>query len=308
MQKIIPNIWFNKTAPEAGAFYEAIFPGSKASIDSFYPTQGLMDFQEDLAGEALTVTFQLGEYRFVFINAGPEFRPNPRISFILNFDPLLFGNDKTAARHELDRVWKALGEGGEIRMDLGEYPFSPHYGWVEDKYGVNWQLISSDPDGAPRPFVIPAMLFSGTSDFKAESAVDFYLDVFEDSELGDRFYYPEQDGETGGIPESEHSRRPVMYSDFRIGNQWFAATDSKDDMPFSFDCGVSFQVDCRDQTEIDFLWETLSAVPEAEQCGWLADQFGVAWQIVPENMEELMRRPNAWNNMMAMHKIVIDDF
>ena len=74
---------------------------------------------------------------------------------------------------------------------------------------------------------------------------------------------------------------------------------------FSFTCGVSLEVQCADQAEIDRLWGRLSAVPEAEQCGWLADKFGVSWQIIPANMGELMLHEGAFERMLEMKKLVI---
>ena len=70
---------------------------------------------------------------------------------------------------------------------------------------------------------------------------------------------------------------------------------------------MSIEVGCADQAEIDRVWDALSAVPEAEQCGWLVDPFGVNWQVVPENMGELMQRPDAFAHMMPMKKIIIDE-
>ena len=61
---------------------------------------------------------------------------------------------------------------------------------------------------------------------------------------------------------------------------------------FSFNEAISFVVECETQEEIDYYWEKLSAVPEAEQCGWLKDQFGVSWQIIPAILEQLMSDPS----------------
>ncbi len=76
---------------------------------------------------------------------------------------------------------------------------------------------------------------------------------------------------------------------------------------FTFTPGLSLQVECTDQEQIDSLWEALSAVPEAEQCGWLVDRFGVSWQIVPRNMAELMQNPGAYERMLTMKKIIVAD-
>lgn len=301
MQKIVTNIWCNRNAEEAGAYYASVFPDATSTVESRYPESGLLDFQRDFAGEPLTVAVEIpdGEKptRLTLINAGDEFRPNSSISLMLNFDPLMFGGSEEAARDRLDLVWRALSDGGTVLMPLGEYPFSARYGWVEDRFGVSWQLMLTDPEGDPRPFVIPSLMFSGAVQNRASEAIDFYTSVFEDSEAGGRYPYGEPTGPA--TPEA------LMYGEFRIGEQWFAVMDSAVEQDAPFTCGVSLEVLCADQAEIDRLWEALSVVPEAEQCGWLADRFGVSWQIVPANMGELMEHPGAFERMMPMKKIII---
>ncbi len=149
MQKIIPNLWFNRNAKEAVSFYTTVFPNSKIISTSYYPEKGLAEFQKDFAGKELTIEFELNGNRFTAINAGDEFK---------------------------------------------------------------------------------------------------------------------------------------------------------------FNESVSFAVYCKDQTEIDYYWEKLSAVPESEQCGWCKDKYGLSWQIVPANIEELMKKENAFEIMMQQKKIVIDDY
>ncbi len=304
MQKIIPNVWCSRTAEEAGAFYATAIPGSASRVESRYPEHGLLDFQRDFAGAPLTVAVDLADprgatTRITLINAGDEFSPNPSMSFILNHDPLLFDGDEAAARTRLDETWAQLAEGGSVLMPLQEYPFSRRYGWVQDRYGVSWQLMLTDPEGDPRPFVIPSLLFGGDAQNHASEAIGLYVSVFEDAEAGNRFPYGRQTGPA--TPEA------LMFGEFRIGAQWFSVMDSGVEQDFSFTCGMSLQVDCADQAEIDRLWDALSAVPAAEQCGWLADRFGVSWQIVPADMEALMSRPDAYAHVMTMKKIVIAD-
>lgn len=303
-QKIVPNIWCTRNAEEAGAFYAQAFENAGSEVESRYPEEGLLDFQQEFAGEPLTVAVTISGYRFQLINAGDEFAPNPSISFMLNFDPLLFDGDEDLARASLDRLWQRLTDGGIALMPLGEYPFSAHYGWVQDRYGVSWQLMLTDPAGDPRPFVMPALMFGERVQNHAGEAVGHYLDAFSElpggAELGAYVLYPEKTG-----PAEPGT---VMFSDFRIGDQWFVAMDSGVSQSFTFSCGVSLEVRCDGQGEIDGLWESLSAVPEAEQCGWLADRFGVSWQIVPDDMDELMRRPGAFEKMLRMKKIVVDEF
>jgi len=211
------------------------------------------------------------------ISAGPPFKINPSISFIVNFHP---ANDKNA-RENLDRIWEKLSEEGNVKMAIGEYPFSKRYGWVEDKFGVSWQLFLTDPDGVKRSFIIPALMFIGDVCGKAEEASDFYMSVFKDSKRGMMARYGKEDG-----PDKEGT---LMYSDFMISNQWFAVNDSAREHGFKFNEAISLLVDCEDQKEIDYFWKKLSFVPEAEQCGWLKDKYGVSWQIEPKIMHEMMR-------------------
>jgi predicted 3-demethylubiquinone-9 3-methyltransferase (glyoxalase superfamily) len=84
-----------------------------------------------------------------------------------------------------------------------------------------------------------------------------------------------------------------MYTDFTLGGQWFAAMDSAHTHDFAFNEAISFMVHCQDQQEIDHYWAKLSAVPEAEQCGWLKDAWGLSWQVVPENLSALMQDDDA---------------
>ncbi|GAA3956422.1 VOC family protein [Gordonia caeni] len=294
MQKIVPNIWCNGNAEEAAEFYASVLPEASGRVLSRYPTEGLLDFQKEMAGLPLTAEVLIDGFQLILINAGPEFSPNPSISFMLNFDP---SRDPDAAG-ALDRVWAGLADGGEVLMELGEYPFSPRYGWVADRFGVTWQLILTDPAGEPRPFVLPSLMFCGPVQNRAKAAIDKYTSLFDDSAIGTLVDYATATGTADA--------GAVMFSDFTLVGEWFTATDSAGPHDFTFGNGVSLQVNCADQAEIDRYWAALSAVPEAEQCGWCADEFGVSWQIVPGGMDDLMVTPEAYAAVMGMKKIVID--
>lgn len=299
MQKIIPNLWFDHTAKEAAEFYTSIFPSSSIVSTVYYPNsaeEGLADFQLDMAGKELTVEFEIEGQHFVNINAGPEFTFNPSISFMLNFDP----SRDAQAREHLDALWEKLIEGGEALMPLDEYPYGKRYGWVKDKYGLTWQLILTDPGGEPRPFIVPSLLFTGENTGRAKEAITFYSSVFKNSKVGLLALYDQDNGSA--------KAGSLMFGDFMLEGEWFAAMDSSMEQDFNFNEAVSLQVSCKDQAEIDEFWAQLSTVRESEQCGWCKDKFGVSWQIVPENMEELMKKPNAFAKMMQMKKIVIADF
>jgi len=297
-QKITPNLWFDG-AKEAVEFYVSAFPDSKVVSTEYYPAseaEGLADFQKEFAGKELSIDFELAGLRFTAINAGPAFKFNPSVSFMVNFDPSR--NDQ--AREDLDDLWEKLIDGGEALMPLDEYPYSKRYGWVKDKYGLTWQLILTNPDGEPRPMIIPSLMFTQDNVNHAEEAINYYVQLFKDAKLGTLARYSEDTG-----PAKAGS---LMFADFMLAKQWFAGMDSGVKQDFGFNEAVSFMVSCKDQEEIDYFWGRLSTVPESEQCGWCKDKYGLSWQIIPENMGELMKRPGAFSKLMEMHKIVIDDF
>jgi predicted 3-demethylubiquinone-9 3-methyltransferase (glyoxalase superfamily) len=268
-QKIVPHLWFDKEAKEAADFYCSVFPDSRIT--------SLTTLHDTPSGDTDIVSFELQGYMFQAISAGPFFKFNPLVSFMINFDP---SQDKEA-RQRIDEVYDKLIEGGAALMPLDRYPFSERYGWVQDRYGLSWQLIYTDPDADERPLVIPSLLFTGNVYGKAEEASDFYISVFKDTRRGTIARYP-----AGMDPEKEGM---VMFTDFNLDGQWFAAMDSARDHGFEFNEAVSFMVYCEDQDAIDYYWEKLSAVPEAEQCGWLKDRFGVSWQVVPAVMDKMMQ-------------------
>ncbi len=269
MQKIIPHLWFDKQAKEATAFYATVFENSKV--------KSVTTITDTPSGDCDVVNFSLCGQEFRAISAGPYFKFNPSISFMVNFDPSKDPNAKT----RIDEVWNKLIDGGKVLMPIDKYPFSERYGWVEDKYGFSWQLILTNPNGEERPAIIPTLLFVGDKNGKALEASDFYISIFKDSKRGAlALYGPGQEPNTEGN---------VMFTDFSLSNEWFVAMDgSGDQHEFFFNEAVSFIINCETQEEIDFYTEKLSAVPEAEQCGWVKDKFGVSWQITPTVMEEMM--------------------
>lgn len=268
MQKIIPHLWFNTQAVEAAALYTSIFPDSTApSVTALHNTP---------SGDAQVVSFKLAGYAFMAINGGPLFTFNPSISFIVNFDPSMM----TDARKKLDTLWHRLGQGGSVRMPLQAYPFSKRYGWVQDAYGVSWQLMLTDPAGEDRPFITPSLTFADEACGKAEAATDFYLSVFKNARRGTLARYPK-----GMDPDKEGT---VMFTDIMLEGQWFGAMDSARMHDGAFNEAISFLVRCDSQTEIDYYWSKLSAHPESEQCGWLKDKYGVSWQITPAALHNMI--------------------
>ena len=277
MQKVFPHLWFDKEAKEAATFYTSLFPDSKIT--------NVTMLRDTPSGDSEMVTFELWNQTFMAISAGPLFKFNPSASFMVNFDPLLFGSSSTPekdAREKLDMLWNKLAEGGTVLMPIDKYPFSERYGWLQDKYGLSWQLILTNPEGEPRPAIVPSLMFVGSRCGKAEEAINFYLSVFKDSKMGGIFRY--------GKDQQPDKENTVMYADFLLEGTWFAAMESAHAHKFDFNEAVSFVVTCADQDEIDYYWHKLSAVPQSEQCGWLKDKYGVSWQITPFEMEEMMSK------------------
>lgn len=268
-QKIVPHLWFDKEAKEAADFYCLVFPDAGITHST--------TLHDTPSGDCDVVSFKLSGQSFMAISAGPLFKFNPAVSFILNFDPA----KDPRARENLNTLWDKLAQGGTVLMPLDKYPFSECYGWIQDKYGLSWQLILSDASGEERPFITPSLLFVGDVCGKAEEASNYYLSVFNNTTRGIIAYYPQ-----GMIPDEEGT---IMFTDFMLENQWFAAMDSAHEHNFAFNEAISFIVYCDTQEEIDYYWNKLSAVPEAEQCGWLKDKYGLSWQIVPAVMDKMMQ-------------------
>jgi predicted 3-demethylubiquinone-9 3-methyltransferase (glyoxalase superfamily) len=135
-------------------------------------------------------------------------------------------------------------------------------------------------------------------DSQAEEAANFYTAIFKNSKIGHTSRYDAASAKTAGRPEGS-----VMTISFQLEGQDFTALNGGP--VFKFSEAISFSVSCKDQQEIDYYWEKLSAVPESEQCGWLKDKFGLSWQIVPENLSELLNTPAAMQAMLQMKKLDI---
>ena len=292
MQSIYPNLWFARHSVEAGEWYASVLPRTTSRVAMRYPAAEVIpEFQRAFAGQPLLVDVNIDGFVIRLINGGDGFAPNPAMSFMLNFDPASDG----AAADRIDEVWAALTDGGTVRMPLDEYPFSRRYGWVADRWGVDWQLILTDPAGDPRPFVIPALTFTG-DEARAETAIATYTALFPDSRTGTVAKYP---ADAGALPGG------VQFAEFQIAGQWFTAMDGGPQHDFALGVGTSLEVDCATQEEIDHYWNGLSAVPDAEVCGWLQDRFGLSWQIAPTAIEQLLASPDAYRAMLGMKRIVI---
>ncbi len=261
MQKIIPFLWFNTNAEEAVNFYVSTFKNSKIG-----EMMRCSDMGPGPKGSVLMASFQLEGQQFNALNGGPLYKITPAISFFVN----------CATADEVSGLWEKLSAGGTVMMPLDKYPFSEQFGWVQDRFGVSWQLSL-----APRPQKItPFMMFSGSNLGRAEEAIQFYTSIFNDSKvIGIKH-------QSAGVPGSKPT---VMHAMFSLAGQEFAAIDAAGDHPFTFSEGLSLVINCDNQAEVDYYWDKLIQGGSDNRCAWLKDKFGVSWQVVPTVLGEMLR-------------------
>lgn len=261
MPGITPHLWFDKEAVEAAEFYCEAFPDAKIT--------NVSTITDTPSGDCDIVSFELLGQSFQAISAGPLFRFTPAISFLV----------RCQTKDQVNDLWSKLSEGGEALMALDSYPFSELYGWTTDRYGLSWQVML-DATGEIDQAIVPTLMFVGDVCGKVEEAVELYTSVFPDSKVDHIQRY--------GEGEEPDRAGTIRHCYFALDGYRFAAMDSAQEHNFSFNEAISLMVACENQEEIDHYWEKLSAVPEAEQCGWLKDRFGVSWQVIPTDLEELL--------------------
>ena len=275
--KMYPCLWFDGNAKEAADYYCTAFENS--SITSENP---------------LVVIFELDDFQFMGLNGGPVFKKNPSISFFAYCD----------SAEEIEKKWKHLSADGSVMMALDKYPWSEKYGWCQDKFGVNWQLMMSNNNEQK---IVPALMFTQQQAGKAEEAINFYTDVFSQQNGSPKSAEVKM---VSRYEKGEHDVEGyIKHAQFTLNDQLFVAMDSSGAHNFTFNEGVSIVVPCETQEEIDYFWNKLTEGGNESQCGWLKDKFGVSWQIVPSMLGKLMsdpaRREKVMQAFMQMKKFDI---
>jgi predicted 3-demethylubiquinone-9 3-methyltransferase (glyoxalase superfamily) len=286
---IVPCLWFDDQAEQAVDFYTQFLPDGRITALSRYP-ESADNPSGKPRGSVMTVEFEVGGQRFTALNGGPHFTINPSISFFVRVD----------SPTDAERIFLALAGHGKVLMPLAAYPWSESYGWVADRFGVSWQVITGRrPDGGA--CVVPCLMFSGAVHGRAEKAMRTYSSLFPEGHIESLERYAADEGPEGTI---KHGRCVVH-------GQELIAMDSHYDHGFGFNEAISFQIMCDDQSEIDRYWVKLSENGEPGPCGWLKDRFGVSWQVVPSGISEWMTSKNAaardraFSAMLKMQKLDI---
>jgi len=285
-QFITPFLWFDGKAEEAAELYTSLFPNSRIKTISRYGKKGFVQHGQP-EGLATVVVMELDGYQISGHNGGPIFKPTPALSFFVQLE----------TEELVDKVWAGLLNGGSVMMPLEAQEWSPKFGWLNDRYGISWQ-ITLGPKADVRQTISPALLFVGEKHGKAEAALEHYTRIFPNSSVDNVLKY---DG-SGIEPEGT-----ITNAQFYLNGETFMVMDGAGEHPFDFNEAFSLNISCETQDEIDAYWNgLLENGGEPGPCGWLKDAFGVSWQIVPSTMGQLMTdtRPGVSGRVMeAMLKM-----
>lgn len=279
-QKIVPFLSFDDNAEEAVNFYTSCFKNSKTGSISRYD-EATAKASGRPAGSVLTASFQLNGHEFIALNCGPFFKFTPCISFFVDCH----------TEEEIDELWKKLSVDGKTIMEYKTYPFSKKYGWIEDRFGLSWQLNLA----GNKQKINPLLMFTGKQAGKAEEAINFYTSLFQKSEIINITHYAE------GLGEPEGN---VVHARFSLEGEVFIAMDSSLKHDFNFTPAVSFTVYCETQDEVDCFWEKLTEGGKEVECGWLEDKYGVSWQIVPTVFLKLLSQPDKEKSKRVMQAMM----
>lgn len=258
---IYPCLWFDPetgSAQAAADFYCAAFKDAKITTDA-----------------GIVVSLELYEQKLLLLNGGPEFRPNPSISLFVI----------CRSEDEVETLWKNMSPGSEVMMPLDTYDWSPKYGWLQDKFGVSWQLMLEEPSYTQQK-IVPLFFFTGKNHGKAEEAIRFYLSVFKNTKSHGILKYTDED-------QNDYAKGTVKHAQFELDAYTFMAMDSGVENDYPFTEGVSIMVECKNQEEIDAYWDQLTADGgEESMCGWLKDKCGLSWQILPDTLMSMVTHPD----------------
>ncbi|WEK71068.1 MAG: VOC family protein [Candidatus Chryseobacterium colombiense] len=277
---IFPCLWYEGNAKEASDFYCKVFDG-KITADT-----------------PVVMNIEIFGQKLMLLNGGPYFTKNASVSFMVICD----------TEAEVQKYWDQLLEGGMALMPIDSYSWSKKYGWVQDKYGVSWQIFLGEK--ASQQKVVPTLMFINENNGKAMEAMELYTSTFPNSKIGNILRYGEG---SEGHPIAEPAEN-IQHAHFEIDGYSFFCMDNSYDHPFDFNEGISMVIMTDDQEQTDQYWNALTSNGGRESmCGWLKDKYGFSWQIVPKRLIQLMSDPDQEKAqkvvqvMMKMQKIIISE-
>ncbi|SDI76013.1 Glyoxalase superfamily enzyme, possibly 3-demethylubiquinone-9 3-methyltransferase [Chryseobacterium taeanense] len=277
---IFPCLWYDEDAKESAEFYCKIFDG-KVTADT-----------------PVVMNIELFGQKLMLLNGGPQFKKNASVSFMVICE----------TENEVQNYWDQLSDGGLVLMPLDSYSWSKKYGWVQDKYGVTWQIFLGEKASDQK--IIPTLMFIHQNNGKAIEAMELYTKTFPNSRIGNILRYG--DGSEGHpAPEPPEN---IQHAHFEIDGYSLFCMDNSYDHQFDFNEAISMVVMTDNQEQTDLYWNALTADGGRESmCGWLKDKFGFSWQIVPKRLIQLMsdsdqeKAQKVVQAMMKMQKISIED-
>jgi predicted 3-demethylubiquinone-9 3-methyltransferase (glyoxalase superfamily) len=250
---VYPCLWFDNNGSEAAEFYSSVFGGGRV-----------------LSSSPLVTTFELIGTEFMALNGGSMYKMTQAVSYTVYCE----------SEDETRRLFNSLRKDGKVFFTLDKYNWSPSYAWVEDKFGVSWQLDASQTAHAQK--IVPTLLFVNGKNGRVKEALSFYEEIFPDS--GTYFSAPHS-------PESGMPDGALLFAQFRLKGKVFNAMSSAMPHDYDFTPGNSFVVECQTQEEIDYFWDKLGNDGKYSMCGWLEDKFGVSWQIIPAELPGMLSNP-----------------
>lgn len=277
---IFPCLWFDGNGKQAADFYIKIFDG------------------KNTADTPMVQNIEIFGQKLMLLDGGSAFQKNPSVSLMI----ICFSEE------EILKYWELLSDGGTALMSLDEYPFAKKYGWIQDQFGMTWQVYFGNLPEDYSQRLIPNLMFINENNGKAKEAMEFYTNIFPNSEIEGVTKY----GENNNAAEDPEN---IAHAEFTIDHYRLGCLDSSLDHQFNFSEGISLVKLTENQTETDYLWNSLIADGGNEsRCGWLKDKYGVSWQIVPKKLLELgvfaddqVKGQKVFQAMMKMQKIIIAD-
>lgn len=270
-QSIYPCLWYNQRAKEATKFYRTLFSDSEITAENI-----------------LVSLMEIEDQKLLLLNAGPEFVPNPSASLFVN----------CKSEEEIEKLCLSFTKEGKVLMKLARYNWAEKYAWVKDKYEISWQLFYKP--GKERKKIRPSFMFHGSNAGRASEAIGFYTSVFPNSGVKEIIRYSEDENQNVNF---------IKYSDIFINEFDIILFDSALKYKSQLNESFSLVIECETQDEIDKYWLELSKKGLEGRCGWVKDQFGISWQIVPKVLHELvsdeMKAPKVVNKLMGMGKLNI---